>query len=73
MKPMSYKDLDVWKLGMEIVRDVYRLTKTFPKSELYGLALQMRKAAVSIPTNIAEGYNRLHHKEYIQFLGISLG
>lgn len=72
-KIRSYRDLDVWKLGMEIVLEVYRLTKKFPKEELYGLVTQMRKAAVSIPSNIAEGFNRFYNKEYRQFLYISLG
>lgn len=72
-KIRSYRDLDVWKLGMEIVLEVYRLTKKFPKEELYGLVIQMRKAAVSITSNIAEGFNRISNKEYPQFLYISIG
>jgi four helix bundle protein len=73
MKIENFRDLDVWKLGMEIVRDVYDITRKYPKDEIYGLAGQMRRAAVSIPSNIAEGFNRYHNKEYRQFLFIALG
>jgi four helix bundle protein len=72
-KIKSFRDLDVWKLGMEIVGDVYEVTKSFPKEEVYGLISQMRRAAVSIASNIAEGFNRYHNKEYKQFLYIALG
>ena len=72
-KVKSFRDLEVWKLGMDIVVDIYRLTKKFPKEELYGIVGQMRRAAVSIPSNISEGFNRLSNKEYRQFLSISLG
>jgi four helix bundle protein len=72
-KIKNFRDLDVWKLGMEIVVDVYEYTKMFPKEELYGLVSQMRRAAVSITSNIAEGFNRYHNKEYRQFLYIALG
>ena len=60
-------------MGKEIVLDVYRETATFPKSEMYALAAQMRRASVSIPSNVAEGFNRFHNKEYRQFLFIALG
>jgi four helix bundle protein len=73
MKIRNFRDLDVWKIGKEIVLDVYRATEAFPKAELYGLAAQMRKASVSIPSNVAEGFNRFHNKEYRQFLFIALG
>lgn len=73
MKIQSYKDLDIWKRSIKLVEEIYRLTKSFPKEELYGLTSQMRRAAVSIPSNIAEGFTRLHDKEYKQFLYISLG
>ena len=69
----NFKDLDVWKLGKEIVTEVYRITKEFPKDELYGLVTQMRRAAVSIPSNVSEGFNRYHNKEYRQFLYVALG
>lgn len=73
MKIKNFRDLDVWKLGMEIVIDTYKITGKFPKEETYGLTGQMRRAAVSIPSNIAEGFNRYHNKEYRQFLHIALG
>ena len=72
-KIKNFRDLDVWKLGMEIVLDVYEYTKMFPKEEVYGLVSQMRRAAVSIASNIAEGFNRYHNKEYRQFLYVTLG
>jgi four helix bundle protein len=72
-KIRNFRDLNIWKLGMEIVEDVYRLTKEFPREELYGLSAQMRRCAVSIPSNTAEGFTRKHNKEYKQFLYISLG
>jgi four helix bundle protein len=72
-KIKNFRDLDVWKLGMEIVLDVYEYTKMFPKDEVYGLVSQMRRAAVSIASNIAEGFNRYHNKEYRQFLYVTLG
>jgi len=73
MKIKSFRDLEVWKLGRKIVVDVYRVTKAFPRDELYGLAGQMRRAGVSIPSNVAEGFNRIHNREYRQFLYIALG
>lgn len=72
-KIRNFRDLDIWRKGIEIVKDIYRLVKDFPKNELYGLVSQMQRAAVSIPANIAEGFNRFHNKEYKQFLYISLG
>ena len=68
MKIKSYKELDVWKKGIEIVDVVYKMTGIFPKEERYGLATQMQRAAVSIASNIAEGFARQHTKEYQQFL-----
>ncbi len=73
MKIKDFRDLDVWKLGKEIVVDVYRASKEFPKEEMYGLVSQLRRATVSVPSNIAEGFNRQHNKEYRQFLYIALG
>lgn len=72
-KIRTYRDLDIWKKGIETVKDVYRTTGKFPKVETYGLISQMRRAAVSIPSNIAEGFRRYHNKEYRQFLYVSLG
>jgi four helix bundle protein len=72
-KIKTYRDLNIWCKGIEVVKYVYSLTETFPKQETYGLISQMRRAAVSIPSNIAEGFRRYHNKEYKQFLYISLG
>ncbi len=69
----SFQDLKIWKRSVAFVENIYGTTKGFPKDELYGLTSQLRKAAVSIPSNIAEGFNRFHNKEYKQFLHISLG
>lgn len=64
----SYKDLIVWQRAMELVKAIYKLTENFPKSEIYGLTSQMRRAAVSIPSNIAEGKMRGTRKDYRHFL-----
>ncbi|HST11685.1 MAG TPA: four helix bundle protein [Terriglobales bacterium] len=64
----SYKDLIVWRRAMELVLCVYRCTQGFPKQEMFGLTSQMRRAAVSIPSNIAEGKGRYSRKELTQFL-----
>lgn len=69
----SHKDLDVWKKGIEFVVNVYELTKSFPKEEVYGISNQIRRAAVSIPSNIAEGAARKGKNEFKQFLYIALG
>jgi four helix bundle protein len=69
----THKDLNVWKKSMNLVILTYRLTGQFPKEELFGLSSQMRRAAVSIPSNIAEGHGRSSDKELIRFLFISLG
>ena len=69
----THKDLDVWKKAMSLVKEVYELTARFPKEETYGLVSQIRRAAVSIPSNIAEGAARNSSKEFIQFLYVSLG
>jgi len=73
MNTLTHKDLDIWKLGIELVEEVYKTTSAFPKEEIYGLTSQMRRAAVSIPSNISEGAGRSSKKEFIQFLYISLG
>ncbi len=73
MSLQSHKDLIVWQKSMLLVKEMYHLTESFPKDELYGLRSQMERAAVSIPSQIAEGYLRRHHKEYVQFLSIALG
>ncbi len=68
-----HRKLDVWKKSMEFVRDIYKATHTFPESEIYGLASQMRRAAVSIPSNVAEGAARKGNREFRQFLNIAQG
>ncbi|MBI4354610.1 MAG: four helix bundle protein [Candidatus Omnitrophica bacterium] len=72
-KIISFRDLDIWNLGKTIVMDTYRLTQRFPKDEWYGFVAQMRRAALSIPSNIAEGFARYHNKEERQFLYVALG
>jgi len=69
----SYKDLIVWQKSFDFVKKIYNLTDKFPKSEIYGLTSQMRRAAVSIPSNIAEGFVRKHTKEFSQFVSIAFG
>ncbi len=69
----SFKDLIVWQKSRDLAVAVYKLTENFPKSEIYGLVNQMRRAAVSISSNIAESYHRFHQKEKRQFLMISFG
>lgn len=70
---MDHKDLDVWRKSMDLVVRVYQITQLFPDSEKYGLTSQMRRAAVSIPSNIAEGAARKGDRELIQFLYIAIG
>ena len=69
----THHDLDVWKKSIEFVKKIYVFTALFPENEKYGLVTQMRRCAVSIPSNIAEGAARHHQKEFIQFLYHSLG
>jgi four helix bundle protein len=69
----SYKDLKVWQKSMAIARAFYEITKMFPKEEVYGMTSQIRRSAVSIPANIAEGYGRDSRGEYVQFLRIAQG
>ena len=73
MKTKSFKDLIVWQKSYKLVLEIYKMTKGFPKTETYGLSQQMRRASVSIPSNIAEGYGRKHKAEYEQFLSIAYG
>lgn len=70
---MDHKELDVWKVAMELVEDAYRISAKFPDHERYGLTSQLRRSAISIPSNISEGSGRKSNKELIQFLSISLG
>ena len=69
----TYKDLIVWQKSMRVAKGIYALVKKLPKEETYALSDQMRRAAVSIPSNIAEGYGRISHKEYAHFLSIAKG
>ena len=68
-----YKQLRVWQKAMQLVMDVYKVTSKFPKHELYGLISQMRRSAISIPSNIAEGHGRNSDKELVRFLDIAKG
>ena len=61
MKISNFRDLEVWKSGKKVVLEIYKSTKTFPQDEVYGLVSQMRRSALSIPSNIAEGFNRYHN------------
>jgi four helix bundle protein len=69
----TFKDLMVWQEAMNLVEMIYRHTKNFPKEEMYGITSQIRRAAVSIPANIAEGNGRKSRKEYLRFLSIANG
>ena len=71
MQLQSFKQLIVWQRSIELVKEIYKVTDEFPKSELYGLTSQMRRASISIPSNIAEGYKRKNLGEYLQFLSIA--
>ena len=69
----NYKELKVWRRSYQLCLEIYRITKGFPKEERYGLTSQIRRAAVSVPSNIAEGYGRKTTPEYIRFLYIAYG
>ena len=73
MAEERWEKLDVWKLADELAYQVYLTTRSFPKEEIYGLTSQLRRAALSVPTNIVEGYSRKGDKELARFLNISLG
>jgi four helix bundle protein len=73
MSTSSYKQLRVWQNGMELVRQVYLLTRGFPKHELFGLSSQLQRAAISVPANIAEGHTRGTTKEFLRFITIAHG
>jgi len=70
---MDHKELDAWKQAIQLVEEVYKVSSGFPKQETYGLTSQVRRAAVSVPSNLSEGAARNGDKEFINFLGISLG
>ncbi len=69
----SFRELIVWQRSLKLVRSVYEVTRGFPKEEIFGLKMQIRRCATSIPSNIAEGYGRQHTAEYVRFLQIARG
>jgi len=69
----THKDLDIWKMAIDLVTNIYTITRDFPKEELYGLTNQIRRAAISIPSNIAEGAGRKSNKEFLQFMYYATG
>lgn len=69
----TFRDLLAWQRGMDLAESVYRLTVSFPESERFGLTAQMRRSAISVPSNIAEGAGRAHRREFINFLAIARG
>ncbi len=69
----DFKNIKAWQFADDLAIEVYSITKSFPKEELYGLTSQLRRAVISVPTNIAEGANREHQKEYFHFLNIARG
>lgn len=73
MEIKNYKDLKVWQKSRLLVKEIYCLTKSFPKEEQFGLTSQIRRASVSVPSNIAEGHSRTSTKDYIQFVSIAIG
>lgn len=72
-KIKSFKDLKVWQKGIELVSEIYKITKGFPEEERYGLTSQLKRASISVPSNIAEGFRRNSVKGHKQFLNIALG
>jgi four helix bundle protein len=72
-KISTYKDLIVWQKSIQLVTDIYALTKTFPSDERYGMVSQLNRAVISVPSNIAEGWGRELSKNYLQFLRVSQG
>jgi four helix bundle protein len=69
----SYRDLEAWQLGMQLAEDIYTLTRSFPREELYGLTSQLRRAAVGIPSNVAEGQQHGFDKTYLRYVSFALG
>ena len=72
-KLQSFRDLQIWQKSMELTVDVYRMTKNFPHEEIFGLTSQLRRCAISIPSNIAEGQGRSSEREFLHFLSIARG
>ncbi len=68
-----FKDLKIWQVAIRLVKKVYEVSSRFPKEEMYGLTSQIRRSAISIPSNVAEGFRRQHNNEFKQFLYISFG
>jgi four helix bundle protein len=68
----TFRDLLIWQKSMNLVTEIYQLTNSFPKEEIYGLSSQIRRSAISIPSNIAEGYGRDGNSDYLRFLNISI-
>jgi four helix bundle protein len=68
----TFRDLLIWQKSMSLVTEIYQLTNSFPKEEIYGLTSQIRRSAISIPSNIAEGYGRDGNKDYLKFLNVSI-
>lgn len=73
VKIQSYRDLRVWQMAMDLAEGCYKVTRSFPKDEIYGLTSQIRRAAASVPANISEGHGRNSRGEYIQFLRVAQG
>ena len=73
MAVVTYRDLDVWRVAMDLREQVYGVSAMFPGDERFGLTSQVRRASVSVPSNIAEGYGRIHRAEYIHHLSIARG
>ena len=69
---VTFRDLLIWQKSMTLVTEIYQLTNTFPKEEIYGLTSQIRRSAISIPSNISEGYGRDGNKDYLKFLNIGI-
>lgn len=72
-KIQSYRDLDVWQLAMNLVEEIYRISRNFPADEAFGLTSQIKRSVVSVPANIAEGHGRAHLNEFLRFLSIARG
>ena len=72
-KITNFKDLKIWQKGIELVKVIYQITNSFPSTEMYGIVSQMRRSAISIPSNIAEGFHRQNQKEKIQFYHVASG
>ena len=72
-KIKDFRDLNIWEKAIELIKKVYEASRGFPREELYALSSQMRRSAISIPSNVAEGFRRKHNKKFKQFLYIALG